>query len=149
MTMSLKEWQERNKWLVAHTATRSEIRALLSGAQQDLRESAAEGLGPDWRLAIAYNGFLRAATAALAASGYRVARSTDHHYTVIQSLALTLEWQARDIRTVDGFRKKRNMAGYERAGIVSVEEAEEMVSLTTRLHRDVSAWIKTNHPDLA
>jgi hypothetical protein len=88
--MSLKDWEERNRWLTPHTPTKREIRDLLSGAEQDLRESAAEGLGPDWRMTIAYNALLRSANAALAASGYRVSRSTDYHHVVIQSLALTV-----------------------------------------------------------
>jgi hypothetical protein len=146
--MSLKDWQERNKWLTLHNPSRREIRDLLAGAEQDLRQSAAEGLGPDWRMAIAYNAFLRGARAALAAAGYRVARGTDHHYTVIQSVALTVGWPQTRIETVDGFRRKRNLAGYETAGIVTAEEAKEMVELATQLRQDVYDWILANHPEL-
>lgn len=50
-------------------------------------------MSPDWKLNIAYNAALQAATAALAASGYRAARE-QHHYRTIQSLAHTLGWKA-------------------------------------------------------
>jgi len=39
--------------------------------ERDLADSAAEGLSADWRMSIAYNAALQAATAALAAPGYR------------------------------------------------------------------------------
>lgn len=146
--MSLKDWHERNKWLTPHLSSKRELRDLLGGAEQDLRESSVEGLGPDWRMAIAYNAFLRAARAALAAAGYRVSRGTDHHYIVIQSLALTVGWPSDRIRTADGFRKKRNAAGYETAGVVSAEEAREMIELATQLRQDVHDWILANHPEL-
>jgi len=100
-------------------------------------------------MAIAYNAFLRSARAALAAAGYSVARGADHHYIVIQSLALTIRWPDDRIRTVDRFRKKRNLAGYETAGIVTAEEAEEMVELATQLRQDVYDWMLANHPELA
>jgi hypothetical protein len=45
-------------------------------------------ISEDWKLNIAYNAALQAATAALAAAGYRAARE-QHHYRTIQSLALT------------------------------------------------------------
>jgi hypothetical protein len=46
-------------------------------------------LSPDWRLNIAYNAALQAATAALAAAGYRASREA-HHCRAIQSLAFTI-----------------------------------------------------------
>jgi len=48
-----------------------------------------EGLTADWRLNIAYNAALQAATAALAASGYRAAREA-HHLRVMKSLEFTI-----------------------------------------------------------
>ena len=96
---------------------------------------------------IAYNAALRAATAALATNGYRASRDS-HHYRVIQSLAHTLGADKKLIAKFDQFRKKRNIGGYERAGLVSDQEANEMFKLAEQLRADVEKWIRDNHPDL-
>jgi len=75
---------------------------------RDLKDSQAKDVSDDWRFAIAYNAALHAATAALAAAGYRASRE-NHHYRVIQSLELTLGKDAKFIRAFDAFRKKRNV----------------------------------------
>jgi len=54
-----------------------------------LSDSQTRGLSADWKLNIAHNAALQAATAALAAAGYRAGRDA-HHYRVIQSLQLTV-----------------------------------------------------------
>jgi hypothetical protein len=82
-------------------------------------------LPADWRCTIAYNAALQAATAALAAAGYRAARD-NHHYRVIQSLEFTTAPGRKFIDTLDGFRKKRNVSSYDVAGAVSDKEADEM-----------------------
>ena len=84
--------------------------------ERDLADCQAAGLSADWRLNIAYNAALQAATIALAASGYRAARES-HHYRIIQSLAYTIGTPASLIAQFDQFRKKRNIGGYERPGI--------------------------------
>jgi hypothetical protein len=93
------------------------------------------------------NAALQAATAALAAAGYRAGRDA-HHDRVIQSLSLTIEADADRIVQFDQFRKKRNIGGYERAGAVSDHEAEEMLALAKALRREVADWIQAKHPDL-
>jgi HEPN domain-containing protein len=104
-------------------------------------------LSPDWQLNIAYNAALQAATAALAASGYRAAREA-HHYRVIQSLAFTLKADPRLIAQLDKFRKKRNIGSYEQAGAVSEREAKEMFALARNLREEVEKWLRSNHPKL-
>lgn len=46
------------------------------------------------------------------------------------------------------FRRKRNVSGYERVGLVSDADAREMRALATRIRDDVSAWLKRHHPTL-
>jgi hypothetical protein len=106
------------------------------------------GLADDWRLSIAYNAALQAATAALAASGFRAARE-QHHYRTIQSLALTIGWPGANVERLDRFRKKRNIGGYETAGVISEQEAREMHELAVELRDDVLAWLREQHPELA
>ena len=104
-----------------------------------------KGMSPDWRLNIAYNAALQLATAALAAAGYRASRES-HHYRVIQSLALAIGTDSDLIETFDQFRKKRNIGGYERAGLVTDQEAHEMFELAKQLRADVEKWIRDNYP---
>lgn len=144
--MSLEDWL-RNGWLVEHKTSPAEIAELLAIADRDLTDCQVQGLSPDWRLNIAYNAALQAATAALAACGYRAAREA-HHYRVIQSLVLTMGMDASLVRQFDLFRKKRNIGGYERAGTVSDQEAKEMIALAERIRAEVRDWLASRHPAL-
>jgi hypothetical protein len=144
--MTLEDWLARG-WLTRHRASREEIRRLLAVADRDLKQTAAEGLDADWRLAIAYNAALQCATAALAAAGHRATREA-HHYRVIQSLAFTLGWSQDDVRLLDTFRTKRHTAGYEQAGVVSDQEAQEMQRLAQRLREELDDWLSAHHPEL-
>lgn len=114
---------------------------------RDLADCRAAGLSSDWRLNIAYNAALQAATAALAAAGFRAGREA-HHFRVIQSLAHTLGADAAFVARFDAFRKKRNIGGYERVGAVSDREADEMIAFAEEVRGRVVRWIGTDHPDL-
>jgi hypothetical protein len=144
--MSLADW-ERSGWLVAARPTPGEITDLLAVIDRDLADSAAKDLSADWRLHIAYNAALQAATVALAASGYRASRD-QHHYRVIQSLRETIQADADLVSVFDVFRKKRNLSGYERAGLVSDSDAAAMRRLALRLRGAVRTWLKRTHPEL-
>jgi len=144
--MSLADWR-KNGWLVDHKTGPREIAELLAIADRDLKECQASGLSPDWQLAIAFNAALQTATAALAACGFRAARE-GHHYRIIQSLAFTVDADAALIVQFDGFRKKRNISDYERAGAVSIQEAGEMFALTKSLRKRVGEWLKENYREL-
>jgi HEPN domain-containing protein len=143
--MSLKDWS-RNGWLVEHKTSPAEIAELLEIAKRDLADCNVEGLSADWKLNIAYNAALQATTAALAACGYRASRDA-HHYRVIQSLALTVGADPSLVRQFDAFRKKRNISGYDRAGMVSDQEATEMISLAERIREYVQMWLQSCHPE--
>lgn len=144
--MSLKDWLSKG-WLVKHTPSVGEIADLFGVADRDLEDCKAEGLSPHWKLAIAYNAALQAATAALPACGYRPSREA-HHSRVIQSLRHTIGAGPALVAEFDAFRKKRNMGGYERAWVVSDKEADEIISLANKLRIDVENWFKANHPEL-
>jgi hypothetical protein len=106
--MSLQSWLQ-NSWLVQHTTTPEEITNLLALSDRDLVACQVKQLPADWRFTIAYNAGLQAATAALAAAGYRATRD-NHHFRVIQSLEFTTGPGRKFIDTLDGFRKKRNVS---------------------------------------
>ena len=145
--MSLEDWLT-DKLIETHRPSAGEIANLLHICDRDLEKCQIAELGPDWRLSIAHNAALQAATAALAATGYR-ARKEGHHYRVIQSLAYTLKAEPALIRQLDKFRQKRNIGDYERAGLVTEQEAEEMVALAKQLRNDVEQWLRIHHPELA
>jgi len=145
--MSLQNWEAKG-WLRSHPASREEIAELLALAHRDLAECETPGLSPDWQLAIAYNAALQCATAALAACGYRVGRGVGHHYRTIQSLELTLGWDARSVTFLESFRQKRHTAEYARSGSVSAQEARQMLELARKLRDELQAWLEAHHPTL-
>lgn len=144
--MSLQDWL-KSRWLIEHETSRQEIADLLGVADRDLVQCRTPNLSSDWQLNIAYNAALQAATAALAAAGYRAVREA-HHYRVIQSLAHTIKADPVLIAQLDKFRKKRNISDYERAGGVSDKEAKEMFVLAKNLRNEVEKWLRSNHPEL-
>jgi hypothetical protein len=144
--VSLQDWL-KSRWLIEHQTSRQEIADLLGMADRDLTQCRTPNLSPDWQLNIAYNAALQAATAALAAAGYRAAREA-HHYRVIQSLAHTIKADPVLIAQLDKFRKKRNISDYERAGVVSEQEVNEMFVLAKNLRDEVEKWLRSNYPKL-
>ena len=144
--MSWKDWEKKG-WLSTHQSSRAEISSLLALVERDLQACGTPGLPTDWRFNIAYNAALQAATAALAAAGYRAAREA-HHLRVIQSLCFTIGAGSAVVDRLDAFRKKRNMSSYESGGTISDQEAREMASLAHDLQTRVQEWIKRQYPNL-
>lgn len=144
--MSLRDWA-KNGWLTEHKSSPQEIAELLRVADRDLVDCQVSGLSSDWRLSIAYNAALKLGTAALAAEGYRASREA-HHYRIIQRLAFTIGAGKELVIQLDQFRKKRNISDYERAGMVSDLEANEMIALAEKLRKHVLNWLHSNQPEL-
>lgn len=147
MNMSLENWLN-DKLIVKHRPSAGEIAELLHICDRDLEEVEIIELSPDWRLSIAHNAAVQAARAALAAVGYR-ARKEGQHYLVLQSLAFTIKTDPATIKQLDKFREKRNISDYERAGLVTKQEAEEMIALAKQLRDDVEQWLRAHDPGLA
>jgi len=147
MRMSLENWLNDNL-IVRHRPSAGEIAELLHICDRDLEKVAIVELGPDWRLSIAHNAAVQAAKAALAAAGYR-ARKESQHYLLLQSLAFTVKTAPEIINQLDKFRQKRNISDYERAGMVTEQEAEEMIALAKQLRTDVAQWLNAHYPHLA
>lgn len=116
--------------------------------QRDLQDSRARDVSADWRFNIAYNAALQAAKAALAASGYRVARGTDSHHRTLESLAHTIGLDNVSVRRLGVFRKRRNTAEYDHAGVTSDAEADEMRVLAESIRDQVQGWLRRSHPQL-
>jgi hypothetical protein len=147
MKMSLQDWL-RNKLITKYRPSASEIAELLHICDRDLEKAKIVELGADWRLSIAHNAAVQIAKAALEAVGYRI-RKEGQHYLALQSLAFTIKTDPDTIKQLDKFREKRNISGYERAGLVTEQEAEEMIALAEQLRLDVEQWLRVHHPQLA
>jgi hypothetical protein len=146
MRVKLSEWLEASK-ARAHKTSRHEIDSLLKAADRDLADAQLPGLSADRKFTTAYSAALLTSTAALAASGYR-APQDGHHYWTIRSLGFTLEPGPRVIDQFDAFRRKRNIADYETAGMVSEAEIKNMLSLAKSLRLTIVEWLKKNHREL-
>lgn len=120
---------------------------MLAAIDSDLHNAQVPGLSADWRMSIAYNAAMRAATTALAACGYRAGRDA-HHYRVIQSLELTIDLDERTVSQLEAFRKKRNISNYDRTGAVSTQEADEMLALAHTIRESVVDWLHAHKADL-
>ena len=147
MQATLAQWRDNN-WLQEHQPSPEEMRDLMRVINRDLADSASASLSPDWRLAIAYNAALQVCALCLAAEGFRAARE-QHHHRCIQSLAYTLGAAKNQVAVLDVMRKKRNSSDYERAGEVSLKEAEEMRALAAALRQQALAWLKERHGPLS
>lgn len=124
-----------------------EVADLLAVIDRDLVDCQAPGLSTDWRFNIAYNAALQASAIALASAGYRAGRDA-HHYRVLQSLVHTVGISSTTVAVLDQFRKKRNVVEYERSGLISKLEADEMVRLALDLRDLVKKWLVKTHPEL-
>jgi hypothetical protein len=144
--MTLQRYLD-NSWLQRHETSPQEIAELLAIADRDIEQSQTPGLGPEWRLSIAYNAALQLATAALAAAGYRAERQNKHQRT-IECLAFTLGLDRRQVDFFDLCRRKRHSNVYDQVGAISEQEATEMVEFAKTLRDRVQSWLKQNHPNL-
>ena len=61
---------------------------------------------------------------------------------------MTLQLEERIIHRLDKMRRKRNISDYERTGLVSEKEVQEMVELAIQLRQQVQEWIRNSHPEL-
>ncbi|PLY03288.1 MAG: hypothetical protein C0623_01800 [Desulfuromonas sp.] len=144
--MSLESWLT-NAWLRRHEPSQQEIRDLLRIVERDLGDARSD-LSADWRFGIAYNAAQKLCFVLLHASGYRAEKNL-HHYRTIQALPLILGAERKgDADYLDACRVKRNQAEYDRVGVVSDSEAEELIAFVKEFRRDVIRWLKVEHPAL-
>jgi hypothetical protein len=144
--MSLTNWLTAG-WLVAHETTADEIRDLLAVVERELSDCAVPGLSPDTVLGLGYDAALQLSGAALAAAGYRATRAR-RHWVTLQSLPHTIGADSKLVARLDAFRRKRDVAAYERAGSTSEKEAHEMCELAKMLRDQVRDWIERSRPEL-
>ncbi len=144
--MSLKQWAE-NGWLREHQSSKQEIADLLAIVSRDLADADGD-ISADWRFGIAYNAAFKLCTILLHASGYRPEKNLQH-YRTIAALPLVLGDRWKDEADyLDTCRRKRNIAEYDRAGVVTEQDASELAAFCLDLRREVEDWLRKNHADL-
>jgi hypothetical protein len=143
--MSLEQWL-RNGWLQQDDTTVAEIQRLLQVVDRDLSDAQTAGLSADGRFQHAYDAALQLCMIALRAAGYRVRKGQGHHKYSIDSLRLTLgdAW-SETADHIERCSRLRGQAMYERTGVVSEEDAQDLIATARQLRDDVIDWLKTHH----
>jgi hypothetical protein len=126
-----------------------EIQRLLQVVDRDLGDARASGLSVDGRFQHAYDAALQLCIIALRASGYRVPKGEGHHKRGIDSLRHTLG--DRFAATADHLERAsrlRSQGMYERVGVVSEEDAKDLIETAVRLRGEVVDWLRGRHAKL-
>ncbi|WP_263384580.1 hypothetical protein [Granulicella arctica] len=71
---------------------------------------------------------LALANTSLRASGYRTTNQQGHHTRTIETLEYTIGADAKLIRKLLAFSKKRTVAGYDSAGSISSQELNDILA---------------------
>jgi phage terminase large subunit-like protein len=145
--MTLQQWVEHG-WLRVEPSSANEIRDLFSVVMRSLKDAKVEAISDDLRFQAAFSAALNAANIALRASGYRTRVQTGHHQKIVESLELTIQADAKVIRKLLLFSKKRNATSYDAAGSVSQQERQQMIKVAVELHNTVTAWLQRHHAEL-
>jgi hypothetical protein len=146
--MSLEQWA-KNGWLRKHKTSAREIADLLAVVDRDLKDATAGEISTDWKFGIAYNAALKLCTILLHASGYRPEKALAH-YRTLQSLPLILgNARKADADYLDTCRTKRNTVEYDCVGVVTDDDAKELMDFVRALRKDVLDWLKKNRPELS
>ncbi|HUT90724.1 MAG TPA: hypothetical protein VMY37_14570 [Thermoguttaceae bacterium] len=146
--MSLEQWL-RNGWLQRNEPTVAQIQQLLRVVDRDVSDAQAKGLSADGKFEHAYDAALQLCLIALLASGYQVPKGAGLHKRAIDSLRYTLGDRWSDTADhVERCSRLRGQAIYERVGVVSEEDADDLLNTARQLRTDVINWLKENHPML-
>jgi hypothetical protein len=146
--MSLELWL-RNGWLQQDEVSVAEIQQLLQVVDRDLADAQVVGLSADGRFQHAYDAALQLCMLALRATGYRVRKGQGHHKHGIDSLRYTLgEKWSETADHIERCSRLRGQAVYERIGVVSGQDADDLLQTATQLHTDVVNWLKTAYAAL-
>ncbi len=109
-----------------------EIAGLLMVSERDVRASASMvDTDLDWAFAIAYNGILQASIAYMGYVGYRP-RGEGKHFNTFRFIEQALPDHSATIRRLQRLRRKRNAAIYEQSGLVSEQEAHDVIEFAAK-----------------
>ena len=145
--MSLERYVE-NAWLRREPTSPQEIADQLGIVARCMNDAAVEGISDDLRFYTTFNAVLALANTALRASGYRTTNQQGHHTRTLETLEYSIGADAKLLRKLLVFSKKRNVASYDSAGSISNQELKDILITTEDLRHTVEAWLSTVHPEL-
>jgi hypothetical protein len=149
--MSLESWLQSG-YLLRHQATVAEVRKLLGLVDRELSDAAVQGLSSDGRFMHAYDAALQLCTIALHVSGYAVNRRVKgHHAYTINSLEHTLGQQQTSVYLSTCSTQRHHSLHhslYDHAGVVSEQDAQDLLQTARQLRTEVLDWLRANHPNL-
>lgn len=146
--MSLEQWQQ-NGWLQRSDATVPEIHQLFGLVDREVADAAVEALSVEGRFEHAYHAALQLCAIPLRSSGYRVPKGGSLHKRTIDSLRFTLgEPHAETAVQLDRFSRARGRTVYEQVGVVTRQDAEDLLTLARQLRTEVIKWLRAIHPEL-
>lgn len=145
--MSLERYVE-NAWLRREPTSPQEIADQLGIVARCMNDAAVEGISDDLRFYTTFNAVLALANTALRASGYRTTNQQGHHTRTLETLEYSIGADAKLLRKLLAFSKKRNVASYDSAGSISNQELKDILITTEDLRHTVEAWLSAVHPEL-
>jgi len=148
--MRLDDWLSSGD-LQRQPASRTEIARLCDIVARDLADAQATALSVDGRFNTAYDAAYALCLIVLRAAGYRVRGSSAGHHWLAFALLPEIMGPAAGARAryYQACRRKRHQATYERTGVASAVELEELMRDVAAFRAEVLAWLKQHHPDLA
>ena len=144
--MSLQQWSD-NGWLRPHQTSSQEIADLFAIVTRDLADAEGD-ISADWRFGIAYNAALKLGTILLHASGYRPEKTLQHYRTIAALPEIFGQQRKDDADYLETCRRKRNTAEYDRTGVVTDQDASELIEFCRELEQEVRNWLSHNYPAL-
>lgn len=134
--------------ICSHKTSDKEIEGVFRVIERDFEDAKIQQLSSDRRFATAYNAALQLATIVLYVSGYRTT-GHGHHWATFHVLPDIMgdTFHAR-ADYFDSCRTKRNLSDYDRAGEISVREAEEILAEASTFREEILLWLRKNHSAL-
>jgi len=109
-----------------------EIAGLMRVAQRDIvTASSLVQTDLDWAFAVAYNAILQSSVAFIASHGFRP-HSRNKHFNTFRFMSAALPDESDTISRLQRFRKKRHAAVYEQPGLISAQEALDIIEFAGR-----------------
>jgi hypothetical protein len=127
---------------------KAEVARYLAKIRRKLEDSRKTSISLDSRFDIAFEALLQIALAALRVNGYRTTTEAGHQQLAIQVLPKSLGVEAKEVRTLDEFRKKRSIGLYEADFEPSESEVKAVIRSVESLLEKLLGHIKTAHPEL-
>jgi len=144
--MTLENWHSAGK-LKKHQTSKQEINDIFNLIERDLQDASLEDLSADRKFNITYNAAFQAGLSLIYCYGYKPAIESHHSLTWTALRDILGQEHLSVIDYLDRCRKKRNIADYDRAGVVSNKEAEELFKETKAFIEFIKEKIRAEFPE--